>query len=48
MVAARALLAKAHGVRYLSTGARETSRPILESLGFTPATRFTRWVLPTE
>jgi GNAT superfamily N-acetyltransferase len=47
MVAARAELAKALGVKYLSAGARETSRPILSSLGFTPATRFTRWVLPT-
>jgi ribosomal protein S18 acetylase RimI-like enzyme len=45
MVAARAGEARARGAEYLSTGARETSRPILERLGFTPVTRITRWVL---
>jgi ribosomal protein S18 acetylase RimI-like enzyme len=45
MVAARAAEARARGAEYLSTGARETSRPILERLGFTPLTRITRWVL---
>ena len=46
MVAARATEARARGASYLSTGARETSRPILERLGFTPLARITRWVLP--
>lgn len=45
MVAARAAEARARGAEYLSTGAQETSRPILERLGFTPLTRITRWVL---
>ncbi len=47
MVAARAAEAKARGARYLSTGAQETSRPILARLGFAPLTTITRWVLPS-
>jgi GNAT superfamily N-acetyltransferase len=46
MVAARAAEAQARGVRYLSTGAQETSRPILQRLGFVPLTHITRWVSP--
>jgi GNAT superfamily N-acetyltransferase len=46
MVAARAGEAKTRGVRYLCTGALETSRPILERLGFAPITTITRWRLP--
>lgn len=46
MVAARAASAKARGVRYLTTGAQETSRPILQRLGFVPLTHITRWVSP--
>jgi GNAT superfamily N-acetyltransferase len=45
MVSARAAAARARGVQYLSTGALETSRPILERLGFTALTHITRWVL---
>jgi GNAT superfamily N-acetyltransferase len=44
MVAARAAAAGARGVRYLTTGAQETSRPILQRLGFVPLTGITRWV----
>ncbi len=47
MVAARAAAARARGVRYLTTGAQETSRPILQRLGFTPLTHITRWVSPS-
>jgi GNAT superfamily N-acetyltransferase len=47
MIMARAALAKARGVRYLTTTARETSRPILEHLGFRALTQVRRWVLPT-
>ena len=43
---ARAEQAKRQGVRYLSTEARETSRPILERLGFVPAVQEVTWVLP--
>jgi GNAT superfamily N-acetyltransferase len=45
MVAARAASAGASGARYLTTGALETSRPILERLGFTPLTSIARWAL---
>jgi GNAT superfamily N-acetyltransferase len=45
LVAARAEQARARGLKYLVTDARETSRPILQSLGFMPATRGTLWVL---
>ena len=45
LVAARATAAKARGLRYLSIEARDTSRPILERLGFVPAVREVTWVL---
>jgi GNAT superfamily N-acetyltransferase len=45
-VAARAALARSQGLKYLATDARETSRPILESLGFIPLVRETTWLLP--
>jgi hypothetical protein len=45
LVHARAEEAGRQGLRYLSTEARETSRPILERLGFTAAAREVTWVL---
>lgn len=45
LVAARAVEAQAQGVRYLTVDARETSRPILQRLGFTPLATVTGWVL---
>jgi hypothetical protein len=45
LVAARAREAGAKGVRYLVSDARETSRPILERLGFVAASRARLWVL---
>lgn len=45
MIRARATAARARGFRYLTTTARETSRPILERLGFQPLTSVRRWVL---
>lgn len=45
LVTARALEAKARGLAYLSIEARDTSRPILERLGFVPAGRETTWTL---
>lgn len=45
LVAARAAEAKSLGVRYLTVDARETSRPILQRLGFTPLATVTGWVL---
>jgi GNAT superfamily N-acetyltransferase len=44
LVAARAAEAKALGVRWLTVDARETSRPILERLGFMPLATITGWV----
>jgi ribosomal protein S18 acetylase RimI-like enzyme len=46
LVAARVEEARRRGLDYLSTEARETSRPILERLGFVVAGRETTWVLP--
>jgi len=46
LVAERAKEAKRRGCRYLSTDARETSRPILQNLGFICAASETTWVLP--
>lgn len=46
LVAARAQEARARGLAYLSIEARDTSRPILERLGFVPAGRETIWKLP--
>jgi GNAT superfamily N-acetyltransferase len=45
LVAARAALALERGYRYLTVDARETSRPILERLGFVPLTTTRPWVL---
>ena len=45
LVAARVQEARARGLAYLSIEARETSRPILERLGFVPAGRETIWTL---
>jgi len=45
LVAARAVVARARGFRYLTVDARPTSRPILERLGFTPLDSVTGWVL---
>ena len=45
LTAARAREARARGLSYLVVDARETSRPILESLGFVPAARATLWRL---
>ena len=45
LVAARVLEARARGLAYLSIEARDTSRPILERLGFVPAGRETTWRL---
>ncbi len=45
MVAARAREAKRLGFRYLYIEARDTSRPILERLGFMPVTTITAWIL---
>jgi GNAT superfamily N-acetyltransferase len=46
LVAERAKEARRRGCRYLSTDARETSRPILQNLGFICAASETTWVLP--
>ncbi|HEV2674553.1 MAG TPA: hypothetical protein VGV37_08430 [Aliidongia sp.] len=45
MVAARAWEALWRGYRYLTVDARDTSRPILEQLGFVELTTVTGWVL---
>lgn len=45
LVAARVAEARARGLAYLSIEARDTSRPILERLGFVPAGRETTWIL---
>jgi GNAT superfamily N-acetyltransferase len=48
LVGARAQEAKRWGCSYLATEARETSRPILQNLGFIPAASETTWVLPSR
>jgi ribosomal protein S18 acetylase RimI-like enzyme len=45
LVRARAALASERGYRYLTVDARETSRPILERLGFVPLTTTRAYVL---
>ena len=45
LVARRADVARRRGYRYLTTDARETSRPILERVGFVPLTGITGWLL---
>lgn len=46
LVRARAEDARRRGYRYLRVDARETSRPILERLGFIPLTGIIEWRLP--
>lgn len=43
LVAARVVEARQRGLSYLSVEARDTSRPILERLGFVPVCRETTW-----
>jgi GNAT superfamily N-acetyltransferase len=45
LVAARSAEAKARGYRYLFVDARETSRPILERLGFEALATVRGWTL---
>jgi GNAT superfamily N-acetyltransferase len=45
LVAARAAIARSRGYRFLTVDAQETSRPILERLGFVPLTTTRGWVL---
>jgi GNAT superfamily N-acetyltransferase len=45
LVQARAERARRGGYRYLTVDARETSRPILERLGFVPLTGVRGWIL---
>jgi GNAT superfamily N-acetyltransferase len=45
LVAARADVARARGYRYLTVDARESSRPILERVGFRPLATIVGWVL---
>jgi GNAT superfamily N-acetyltransferase len=47
LVKARELIARQRGLKYLSTEAQETSRPILEKLGFIPLVQETTWILPS-
>ncbi len=46
LVAARAAEARRRGHRFLTVDARETSRPILERIGFEPLTKVRDWTLP--
>jgi ribosomal protein S18 acetylase RimI-like enzyme len=46
LVAARAAEARRRGVRYLTVDARETSRPILQRLGFQALATVRGWTLP--
>jgi GNAT superfamily N-acetyltransferase len=46
LVAARVAEARRRGHRFLAVDARETSRPILERLGFRPLDTVRDWVLP--
>lgn len=48
LVAERGKEAKRRGCRYLSSDARETSRPILQNLGFVCAASETTWVLRSQ
>jgi GNAT superfamily N-acetyltransferase len=45
LVAARAAVARDSGYRYLTVDAQESSRPILERLGFVPLTTTRGWIL---
>jgi GNAT superfamily N-acetyltransferase len=46
LVAARAAEARRRGHRFLTVDARETSRPILQRIGFQPLTMIRDWTLP--
>jgi ribosomal protein S18 acetylase RimI-like enzyme len=46
LVAARAAEARRRGHRYLTVDARETSRPILQRIGFEPLSTIRAWTLP--
>jgi GNAT superfamily N-acetyltransferase len=46
LVAARSAEARRRGHRYLTVDARETSRPILQRLGFEPLAQIVAWTLP--
>jgi ribosomal protein S18 acetylase RimI-like enzyme len=46
LVAARAAEARRRGCRFLTVDARETSRPILQRIGFEPLTMIRDWTLP--
>ena len=48
LVAARAGLARSRGNAFLTVDAKETSRPILERLGFVALTSVTAWVLSRD
>jgi GNAT superfamily N-acetyltransferase len=48
LVGARAAEARRLGHRFLTVDARETSRPILERIGFKPLTTIRDWVLPAS
>jgi GNAT superfamily N-acetyltransferase len=46
LVTARAAEARRRGHRFLTVDARETSRPILQRIGFHPLTQIRDWTLP--
>lgn len=46
LVHVRSEMARKRGFRYVTVDARETSRPILERLGFSPITSVRGWLLP--
>ncbi len=48
LVSKRARLAREHGYAYLTVDARDTSRPILERLGFPMLTTIHAWTLHVE
>ena len=48
LVAARAAEARRRGHRFLTVDARETSRPILERIGFQPLTKIRDWTLAAD
>ena len=48
LVRTREFIARKRGLKYLSTEAQETSRPILEKLGFIPLAQETTWILPNN
>ena len=45
LVAERARQARHRGLRYLTTDARDTSKPILQNLGFVSAAKAVTWIL---